>query len=396
MSEEPKVDTNLLQRPLPRRRLLGGTVGAAVGLGLLGHAPSGLAVAPAPPAQTGGAPRKPGSTNIVHSTNPPLEETRVEELVGLLVPTANFFIRNHSATPQIDAATWRLRIEGHVERPFELTYDELRSLPEQRSLIAFLECAGNGRGRFDPPADGTPWIMGAAGTAEWTGVPVRVLLERAGVRPGAVDLVCEGGDPAQVTRGLPMAVAMDPDTMVVWAMNGAPLPPDHGYPVRLFVPRWIGVASIKWLQRLEVIDRPFDGIYNTVRYVLQDRPSGAPTEPATLQPVKSYINQPAPNSAIPRGQHLITGYAWSGHAPIARVEVSTDGGETWREARLLEPRFPLAWVRFALPWEVQAAGSYTLASRATDEAGHVQPVTVEWNRQGYYMNAIYSFLVTVV
>lgn len=392
--DTPESADRALTRPLARRRLLGGAVGAAAGLTLIGHAPAETAAA-APPAQ-GDAPSVPGSTNIVHSTNPPLEETRVEQLTGLLVPTENFFVRNHAATPQIDAATWRLSVGGQVERPFEITYNELRTLADQRSVMMFLECAGNGRGRFDPPADGTKWTMGAAGTAEWTGVPLMALLERAGVRPGAVDLVCTGGDTAQVERGLPMAVAMEPNTMVVWSMNGAPLLPAHGFPVRLLVPGWIGVASVKWLIKLEVIDRPFDGVFNNVRYMLQDRSSGHPDAPATVQPVKSYINQPAPGSTVQRGQRLITGYAWSGYGPIARVEISADGGQTWRDARILEPRLPLAWVRFDLPWDAQAVGTVKLASRATDELGNVQAETVEWNRQGYSMNAIYSFDVTVV
>ena len=177
-------------------------------------------------------------------------------------------------------------------------------------------------------------------------------------------------------------------------MNGAPLLPPHGAPARLYVPGWIGVASIKWLQHLEVIDRPFDGLYNTQRYILQDRPSGAPTEPATLQPVKSYINRPAPGSTLAAGAHLVTGYAWSGSGPIARVEVSADGGASWADAAILEPRLPRAWVRFELPWQA-TAGEFVLASRATDERGAVQPESVEWNRMGYYMNAIYRLPITV-
>ncbi|HZU07900.1 MAG TPA: sulfite oxidase [Chloroflexota bacterium] len=396
MSDQPITPEALppvARHRISRRRLL--QAGAATAVVLAEAQASPLRTAAAPAAQEPLVSEKPGSTNIVHSRTPPLEETRVEELEGLLTPTRNFFIRNHFATPQLDPQTWRLRVEGHVEAPFELTYEELRNLPEQKSVIAFLECAGNGRRRFDPPAEGTPWLHGAAGTAEWTGVPVAVLLERARVRPGAVDLVAEGGDSGRVTRGLPLSVALRPDTLVVWAMNGEPLLPSHGAPVRLFVPGWVGVASIKWLVRLAVIDRPFDGVYNTTRYVYLDRPSGRPTEPATVQPVKSYINRPTPDAVLDRGSHLITGYAWSGYGPIARVEVSTDGGETWAEAQLLEPRLPLAWVRFAYRWEPPAPGTYVLASRATDEQGNVQPETVEWNRQGYHMNAIYRLTVVV-
>jgi len=376
-----------------RRRLL--QAGAAAGLAVAtasGLVPSQAAAAPS--GQESLPPEKPGSTNIVHSKTPPLEESRVADLVGLITATSNFFIRNHFATPEIDASTWRLTVDGHVERPFEIGYDELMSLPQQRSVIGFLECAGNGRGRYDPPAEGTRWTNGAAGTAEWTGIPVAALLERAGVRSGAVDLVAEGADTGRVTRGLPLAVALQPDTLVAWAMNGEPLLPPHGGPARLYVPGWIGVASIKWLQRLEVTDRQFDGLYNTQRYVLQDRPSGAPTEPVTLQPVKSYINRPSPGSTLAAGGHLITGYAWSGSGQIAKVELSADGGASWADAAILEPRLPRAWVRFELPWQA-TPGEFVLASRATDERGALQPESVEWNRMGYYMNAIYRLPVTV-
>ena len=380
--EEPRLN---------RRQLL--KAGAAAGLAIAG-ASGAVGSSAAPLAQEPLASEKPGSTNIVHSKTPPIEETRVAELNGLITPTRNFYIRNHFATAQLDATTWQLRVEGHVDNPFAIGYEELLGLPQQRSLIAFLECAGNGRGRFSPPAEGTRWTHGAAGTAEWTGIPVSVLLERAGVRGGAVHLVAEGGDAGRVTRGLPLAVALDPDTMVVWAMNGEPLGPDHGAPVRLFVPGWVGVASVKWLERLEVINTAFDGFYNEQRYVYVDRPSGAPTEPATVQPVKSYISRPSPDATLAAGAQLITGYAWSGFGPINSVEVSTNAGGSWTAARILEPRLPRAWVRFEHPW-MATSGRHSLASRAMDDRGNVQPETVEWNRQGYHMNAIYTLSVDV-
>jgi DMSO/TMAO reductase YedYZ molybdopterin-dependent catalytic subunit len=376
---------------LNRRRLL--KAGAAAGLAITGAA-AAVGSSAAPFAQDAQTPEKPGSTNIVHSKTPPIEETRVAELSGLITPTRNFYIRNHFATAHVDGATWRLRVEGHVDNPFTIGYDELLGLPQQKSLIAFLECAGNGRGRFDPAAEGTRWTHGAAGTAEWTGVPVSVLLDRAVVQSGAVDLVAEGGDAGRVTRGLPLGVALDPDTMVVWAMNGEPLAPDHGAPVRLFVPGWVGVASVKWLERLEVTTSRFDGFYNDQRYVYVDRPSGTPTEPATVQPVKSYINRPSLDASLAAGSQLITGYAWSGFGPINSVEISTDGGQSWTAARILEPRLPRAWVRFEHPW-VATAGRHVLASRAMDDRGNLQPETVEWNRQGYHMNAIYTVSVDV-
>lgn len=375
------------RRGVGRRQLLKG--GAAVAAAVAGGALVARESAPAP---VEAAPAAQGPGRIVHSTNPPLEESPLEAIEGWLTPTRIFYVRNHFQHPETSAEGWKLKIEGHVERPMELSLEQLKLLPS-RSIVAFLECAGNSRGRFSPRADGTQWGNGAIGNAEWTGVSVATLLELVGMRPDAVDLVAEGADAGKVIRGLPISIALDPDTMVVWAINGEPLPQAHGFPLRLFVPGWIGVASIKWLQRLEVLNRQFEGLYNNQRYVYVRE--GQPTVPATVQPVKSAIVRPAPNATLGPGTHLVSGFAWSGSGKIIRVEVSADGGQTWADARIAPPVVPRAWVRFELPWQVTAPGSYVLASRASDDAGQVQPPSVEWNRQGYGMNAIYTVPVTV-
>jgi DMSO/TMAO reductase YedYZ molybdopterin-dependent catalytic subunit/mono/diheme cytochrome c family protein len=382
-----------LARGVGRRRLLQGSAAVAATIAGAGLVQRELR-APAPALAAPDAQPAPRAGKIVHSTNPPLEETRLSDLEGWITPNDLFYVRNHFDTLAASADGWTLRVEGNVERPTTLSLTDLRALPS-RSTIAFLECAGNSRGRFDPPADGTKWTMGAVGNAEWTGISVSTLLDMVGIKPGSVDLVAEGADSGNVTRGLPMPSAMDPDTMIVWAMNGEPLAPEHGFPLRLFVPGWVGVASIKWLRRLEVLDRPFDGVYNVQRYI--SLREGKPNEPATLQPVTSAIARPAPNTQLAAGATtVVSGFAWSGAAKISRVELSADGGQTWADARLAQPIIPHAWVRFELPWQPALPGDYVLASRATDETGAVQPVSVEWNRMGYGNNSIYNVPVTVV
>jgi len=319
--------------------------------------------------------------------------TPMHRLDGLLVPNDLFFIRsNGPVAVEIPAEEWRLRVHGLVENELELSLDDLRRLPE-RTLIAFLECSGNSRGRFSPQAEGTQWGNDAVGNAEWTGISLREVLERAGVRDGAVDVVSQGGDFPEMQRGLPLHVAMDPDTMLVWGMNGEDLPAPHGGPVRLFVPRWSGIASTKWIVDLEVIDRVFDGPYNSESYVIIDEDERV-VRPVREVPVKSIITSPAPDDRLSPGEQTIAGYAWSGYGGIEAVEISTDGGQNWDEAEITEEAGPLSWVRFEYPWRAEA-GEARLRSRATDELGIQQPETVPWNAKGYLMNAIDEVPVTV-
>lgn len=317
----------------------------------------------------------------------------LDQIHGLIVPTDHFFVRSNGPVPIFEPDTWRLRIGGLVERPIELTLAELRALPN-RTLTAFLECAGNGRTRFDPPTDGTPWKNDAAGNAEWEGVALGDVLDLAGVRPETVEIVSQGGDFARMNRGLPLDVARDPDTMLVWAMNGAPLTPDHGAPVRLFVPGWAGIAATKWLTSLTAIDRPWDGFYNVQNYVLFDA-EGVPIRPVRTMPVKSTIATPVDGAVLGAGLGEVIGFAWSGDGAIVGVEVSVDGGETYADAPLIEAAGPRSWVRFRFPWAPEP-GRYALRSRARDAAGNVQPETAFWNLKGYQMNAILEVGVTVI
>jgi DMSO/TMAO reductase YedYZ molybdopterin-dependent catalytic subunit len=204
-------------------------------------------------------------------------------------------------------------------------------------------------------------------------------------------VVSQGGDFPEMQRGLPLEVATDPDVMLVWEMNGEPLPAVNGGPVRLLVPGWGGIASTKWIVGLEVIDHPFDGHFNTESYVVIDE-AGTVLRPVREMPVYSVITAPISDETLSAGDQTISGFAWSGYAGIARVEVSIDDG-AWQEAELVEEAGPIAWVRFALPWA--AAGAHTLRSRATDQIALSQPEATAWNAKGYQMNAIFPVAVTV-
>jgi DMSO/TMAO reductase YedYZ molybdopterin-dependent catalytic subunit len=316
----------------------------------------------------------------------------LELIDGLVVPNALFYVRSNGPTPALDTATWRLSVHGHVERETEIGLNDLKQMP-RKSLTAFLECAGNSRSRFEPLAEGTPWRNDAAGNAVWTGTPLQHALDLAGVRAGAVDIVTQGGDMPGMQRGLPLAVAADPETMLVWEMNGQPLLPAHGGPVRLLVPRWAGIASTKWLVGIEVVAEPFAGFWNTENYTLQSA-AGERIVPVREMPVKSLISHPVQDAPISAGAMTIAGYAWSGYAAIAKVEVSTDGGATWTDARITEAAGPLSWVRFEHVWQA-APGPARLRSRATDRRGLIQPERAIWNAKGYLNNGICEIAVHV-
>ena len=310
---------------------------------------------------------------------------------SLIVPNDRFFMRSNGPVPVIDPASWRLQIAGHVDRPISLSLADLTAMPS-RTMTAFLECAGNGRTRFDPVPEGTPWRNDAAGNAEWEGVPLRALLERAGVRADTVDIVSIGGDFAGMQRGVPLNVAMEADTLVAWRMNGEELPVVHGGPVRLLVPGWAGIASTKWLVGIEAVDRAFAGFWNADNYVFLTA-AGEPVRPVSRMPVKSVIASPAEGATVAAGNQVVTGYAWSGYGAVARVEVSTNAGQSWTVATL-ETAGRRSWVRFRHEWRA-VPGAALLLARATDERGLRQPTTADWNAKGYLMNAIHQVAVTV-
>ena len=320
---------------------------------------------------------------------------------GYLVPNDLFFVRNHTRTPTLEVNKWRLKIEGSgVDRSLELTYDDLLAMPAV-SFVRYVECAGNGRSFFEAAhgkkAQGTQWKLGAIGVAEWTGVPLRELLERAGIKKTARDVMPEGLDDLKVRRPMSADKAMEEDTLVVYAMNGQPLPADHGFPARVLTPGWIGVANVKWVGRIQVSEEPLFSQWNTDTYVLIG-PDYKPSAPAkgpilSLQSVKSALELPW-NGEITAGRRLLRGRAWSPQGKIERVEYSLDQGKSWQRARLREPNISKAWVRWDADWDARP-GKQLIRVRASDERGNAQPERVAFNEQGYLYNALVDHPITV-
>jgi DMSO/TMAO reductase YedYZ molybdopterin-dependent catalytic subunit len=326
---------------------------------------------------------------------------------GYLVPTAMFFVRNNNPTPKIDLATWQLKVEGSgVERPRSFTYDEILSMPSI-SVIRAIECAGNGRNFFEKShgkkIEGTPWNLGGIGVAEWTGVPLREVLKRAGVKRTARDVMPISLDEKKIQRPFSIDKALEEDTLLVYAMNGDVLPIDHGFPMRVLVPGWVGIAHIKWVGSIQVSETPLFSEYNTKKYVLmgEDYPisqdlkeKGVMGQILTSQKVKSAFELPW-DGEISSGKHLLRGRSWSGEGKITKVEVSLDDGKTWRTVRLGKPNIEKAWVRWDLEWEARP-GRYGLRARATDDQGNTQSESIPLNEEGYSHWAVVTHPIKVV
>jgi len=316
---------------------------------------------------------------------------------GYLTPVGSFFVRNHAPTPTIDTASWALRMEGPgVERSLELTYEDLSDMPRV-SVVRALECAGNGRAFFEEvqgrQADGTPWRLGAVGVAEWNGVPLREVLERARLKKSARDVMLESLDAVRMGRPLPVEKAIEEDTLLAFGMNGELLTPDHGFPVRAVVSGWAAVASVKWLGRIYVSETPLSSPWNSDKYVLTGGEFGEGREPVTLRGVKSALELSWP-ARLPAGRHLLCGRSWSGHGAISRVEYSVDGGP-WLGARLFGKNVPGAWARWSFGWAAEP-GRHEIRVRATDEAGNTQPDEVGWNDLGYLYDGVVGHPVEVL
>jgi DMSO/TMAO reductase YedYZ molybdopterin-dependent catalytic subunit len=362
------------------------TTGAALATVAFSGATPALAQAPA--ASRPHVKPLPADLFIDHGIN---QETRLEMLRGYITPTSQFFIRNHTNTPAVDLKTWRLRVEGAaVGQPLQLGFDDLLRLPS-RSVICFVECAGNGRAFFNDfmgkVASGTQWRTGAIGVAEWTGVPLAAVLELARVKRETprdiLNVLIEGLDSVKVNRPISLAKAFEEDTLLAYSMNGEPVPPDHGFPVRAIVPGWVGVNNIKWVGRIEVAERTIDVPTTTRSYVLE-----GPDYPAKVvlrhQVVKSAVALPW-GAPLRAGRQRVRGFAWSPAGRISRVEVSLDRGTTWQPAVLREPNLPRAWVRWDVDWDARP-GEHTITTRAVDEHGAAQPASVSWNALGYGYN----------
>ncbi len=323
-------------------------------------------------------------------------ETRLENLQSLITPNRHFFVRNNSVSIGLDAADWRLSVDGDaVSEPMELTYEDVRSLPS-RTLISYLECAGNHRAMFnilnDQEASGTQWTRGAISNGEWLGVTLRDVLTLAGIDNNAASVLLVGLDTESPEEGfryvLPVEKAMHPDTLLAYALNGETLPKDHGFPLRAVVPGWIGSSHIKWLGRIEVSKEHLWTRNNTTSYTLIGDaypPEGESMgKPVTEQVIKNALALPWP-AELAAGQHRIHGYAHSPAGAIASVEWSANAGQTWLAAELSGGQPDYSWARFEFVWDA-APGEHTITTRATDSAGNTQPDHVPFNEKGYLFN----------
>ena len=333
-----------------------------------------------------------------------------------ITPTDLFYVRNHwSDYPRIDADTYRLAVNGEVQRNLSLSMNDIRGLSQKRFQITF-ECCGNSPvPEYWASATRTSSVMeqikghGIMGNAEWAGVSVRDVLEMAGVAGSAVEVLFEGadhgpdetvGDPPDVTyeRSLPLDKALHPDTLLAYEMNGEPLPPIHGHPLRLVVPGWYGMTSIKWLAAIHVLDHEFKGFYQMERYMTMNGPDADNfyTYHKRMK-VKSIITHPAPGELVHDTKYTIAGAAWSGEDDIVGVQVSTDGGTSWAPVDRLMPRSGYSWYRWEHDWQPPGPGSYTLMSRATNNRGETQPMEFpnKWDGRGYGNNMVFPFHVEV-
>ena len=358
---------------------------------------AGLSVAPAS-AQV----RPENTKNIVTIKHEPqIGETPQRALDAWLTPNPHFYVRNHFSIPDIRCSTWSLSIDGLITRERRFTLQQLKRFPRV-TLPVTMECAGNNRSDLDPPTPGNQFRNGAVSTAYWAGARLSEVLKSAGVRPNAREVLFEGhdiGNPEPgvsempYTRSLPIDVALHPDTLLAYEMNGQELPKEHGHPLRLIVPGWYGMASVKWLRKLTVLDTRYSGYFQGHKYVIEDETGNS--VPLTTIGVKSLIGKPIDGGTVSMGKVCVTGMAWSGQERIARVDVSSDNGATWEPADIIGPSEKYAWQKWHFTWSPPAPGDYTLMSRAVDERGNVQPMKSRWNRLGYMVNGVKPVDVTV-
>jgi DMSO/TMAO reductase YedYZ molybdopterin-dependent catalytic subunit len=346
---------------------------------------------------------------IIRQKEPANLEMPFDQLDSYLTPIDLFYIRSHFPVPKINLTSYQLKIDGAVRNPLALTYKELREMRSE-TRVATLECAGNSRVFLVPQVRGAQWELGAVGNAEWTGVPLRALMERAGLEDGACEVVLEGVDqgmpiedprppgPVSYARSLSLEKAVRSEVLIAYQMNGRDLSPDHGYPVRAIVPGHYGMASVKWLTRVQAVREPFQGYWQTSDYGYWDALDGKPVRRALAEvKLKSAIARPRVYEAlVPNCACTVFGAAWAGEIEVSEIAVSTDGGQTWTEASFLDPVQRYAWRRWRFDWLTpKRPGRYTLLARAKDAQGTVQPDEHDWNYGNYAITHVLPIEVIV-
>jgi DMSO/TMAO reductase YedYZ molybdopterin-dependent catalytic subunit len=342
----------------------------------------------------------PSAGLIIRQKEPKNLEAPFDRIDSYLTPTELFYIRSHFPIPALDRAAYQLRIDGAVRRPFTLSYDELRNMPSE-TRVATLECAGNSRVFLVPQVQGAQWELGAVSNAEWTGVPLRALLDRAELSEDAYEIVLEGADrgtpkeepippePISYVWGVPRAKAIQPEVLIAYQMNGRDLPRDHGFPARAIVPGHYGMASVKWLTGIQAVREPFHGYWQTSDYAYWASMDGKPVRrPLGEMQLKSEIARPRVYETLAPNQiYTVSGAAWTGETDVTEIAVSTDGGRTWAQAEFLDPVRRHAWRRWKFDWLTpKEPGQYTLLARAKDADGLIQPDKHDQNYGTYVIN----------
>lgn len=354
--------------------------------------------------QSGDTPKRDGR---VMSTRPFDIEMELDGFKNYLTPIDRFYVRTHHFTPNMQADTFKLEVGGEVANKLTFTLDELKKMPAAE-LVSVCECAGNGRALYEPPIVGLQWEYGAVGNARWRGVRLADVLKKAGVNPAGKYVLFNGGDTPvgkmpDFQRTIPLAKAMEMNTLLAYEMNGETLPVSHGFPLRVVVPGWAGDCWVKWLTNITILDKEFDGFFMKTAYRHPGKAvtPGVAVDPAQMKPVeslhiKSVIAAPLDGSAIKPGTPTrISGVAWSGMSPVARVEVSIDRGRTWKPATLGADKHPFGWRQWHFDWTPSSTGHYNLMARARDIAGDTQPFEQEWNPSGYLWNVVHRVAVDV-
>ena len=336
---------------------------------------------------------------IVRSTRPEDLEMPPDGFSTWITPVEKLFVRHHHYAARVEVNEWKLEVGGLVDKPVSLTYEQIRKLPRVEQ-VAVIECAGNGRGLYEPSVPGLQWEQGAVGNVRWAGVRLVDVLRMTGVKTGAREVLMDGADQPIGTmpkfqRTLPLTKAMHSGTLLAYELNGQPLPPIHGFPLRVIASGWASDSWTKWLSKLTLLDKDFEGFFmaTAYRHPVKPVPPGSAVDPKQMRPVtdlrvKSVIASPVDGSSVAPGAVKISGVAWTGPGQVVEVRVSLDAGRTWNPARLGAEQSKYGWRLWEFMTPPLAAGYYNVMAQARDSAGDVQPLTAEWNPSGYLWNVV--------